>query len=91
MLGYDMAGTAANKFNNVYAGTEFYKAADAAPTFTGNWVRQLAAVARDFPRIEFVRVCGATTAEITELKNIDNFLHIDLKTFVHRINTGENL
>jgi hypothetical protein len=86
-----MSGTAASKFNNVYAGTEFYKAADSAPTFTGNWIKQLAAVARDFARTEFVRVCGTTTAEITDLKNIDNFLHIDLKAFVHRINTGENL
>ena len=91
LLGYDMAGTAASKFNNVYAGTEFYKATDSAPTFTGNWIRQLAAVARDFSRTEFVRVCGTTTAEITDLKSIDNFLHIDLKAFVHRINTGENL
>jgi hypothetical protein len=91
MLGYDMGPSANATFNNVYAGTEFYKAVNALPTFTGNWSKQIAAVTRDFPKVQFFRVCGPTTAEITELKNLNNLHHIDMKTFVHRINTGEEL
>jgi hypothetical protein len=34
LLGFDMGPTVNQKFNNVYAGTDFYKRPDAAPTYT---------------------------------------------------------
>lgn len=82
LLGYDMGPSQSMRFNNVYAGTEFYKGPDAAPTYTGNWIRQLIAVAQDFPNTRFIRVYGPTTAVIKEFKPIENFEHIDLQPFL---------
>ena len=82
LLGYDMGPSPAMRFNNIYAGTEFYKSPDAAPTYTGNWIRQLVAVTQDFPKTRFIRVCGPTTADIKEFKNIENFEHIEIQTFL---------
>jgi len=91
MLGFDMGPSASNRFNNVYAGTEFYKSADAAPTFTGNWIRQLTTMAGDFPTVQFIRVCGPTSVEIKEFQNISNFDTIDIKLFCHRLDTNDGL
>lgn len=91
LLGFDMGPTETNTINNLYAGTEFYKKVDAPPTFTGNWTKQLCQIARDHPAVQFVRVCGATTASITELNAVPNFTHVDLATFVGRINNKKDL
>jgi len=87
LLGFDMGPTVNAKFNNVYAGTDFYKKSDAAPTYTGNWVKQLCTIAQDFPQTTFVRVCGTTTADIRELKVFTNLLHIPVQMFQDRVNT----
>jgi len=91
LLGFDLGPTVNQKFNNVYAGTDFYKKPDAAPTYTGNWVKQLCTIAQDFPQITFVRVCGTTTADIRELKVFNNLLHIPMQLFQDRVNTGQDL
>jgi hypothetical protein len=91
LLGYHMGPSPSMRFNNMYAGTEFYKSADAAPTFTGNWIRQLITIAGDFPKTQFIRVCGPTTADIKEFKTIENFEHISMETFVLRSNNNDGL
>jgi hypothetical protein len=91
LLGFDMGPTVIGKFNNVYAGTEFYKPADANPTYTGNWIRQLSTVIRDFPSVEFVRVCGATTADIPDFHSLTNLKNMPIADFVARINTPKDL
>jgi len=91
LLGFDMGPTVVGKFNNVYAGTDFYKSADANPTYTGNWIRQLSTVIRDFPQVEFVRVCGATTADIKDLQGLSNLTHMSIADFAARINTSKDL
>jgi hypothetical protein len=91
MLGFDMAPSPSMRFNNVYAGTEFYKSPDAAPTFTGNWIRQLVTIAGDFSTTQFIRVCGPTSADIKEFKNIQNFDNIDIKLFRHQLDTNDGL
>lgn len=91
LLGYDMGPSPIMRFNNMYAGTEFYKSPEAAPTFTGNWIRQLVTIAGDFPKIRFIRVCGHTTATIKEFNNIENFEHIDMKTFLLRSDNNDGL
>jgi len=91
LLGFDMGPTPNNTINNIYAGTEFYKRTDAPPTFTGNWIKQLCRIARDYPAVQFVRVRGATTAVIPELNTMPNFTHVDLSTFVDRINNQKDL
>ena len=91
MLGFDMGPTEQKQFNNVYAGTEFYKPPDALPTFTGNWVKQLIRIMNDNPLTQFVRISGKTTAKITELDAVKNLSHLDLATFLDRINNKKDL
>lgn len=81
LLGFDMGPIKHNQFNNVYAGTEFYKPQTAMPTFTGNWIKQLLQIAKDFPDCEFTRVHGSTTATITQFQGIKNFKKMDLPAF----------
>lgn len=91
LLGFDMGPTEKKQFNNMYAGTEFYKTFDAAPTFTGNWVKQLVRILGDYPQAQFIRICGTTTARIPELDAIKNLSHQDLSTFIDLINNKKDL
>jgi hypothetical protein len=91
LLGFDMGPTEHKQFNNIYAGTEFYKKPDALPTFTGNWVKQLVRIMSDHPLTQFVRICGTTTARITELDAVSNLVHQPLDTFLDRINNKKDL
>jgi hypothetical protein len=91
LLGFDMGPTENQQFNNLYAGTEFYKRPDAAPTFTGNWVKQIVKITSDYPQTRFFRIYGPTTAKITELNALANMEHQDLADFVDRINNKKDL
>jgi hypothetical protein len=91
MLGFDMGPNENNQINNLYAGTEFYKPVDAAPTFTGNWVKQIRKICEDFHQIKFIRVCGTTTARINDLESLENLEHLDLAIFLDRINNKKDL
>jgi len=91
LLGFDMGPNIINQFNNVYAGTEFYKPQGSTPTYTGNWVKQLTKITKDFSETQFVRVCGETTSRIPALESIKNLVHEDLATFVMRINNQKDL
>jgi hypothetical protein len=82
LLGFDMGPAANGLFNNVYADTEFYKQTLAKPTFTGNWVKQLISVTKDFPNQQFVRVCGDTTAVIPDLQALANMKSMPIAEFV---------
>jgi hypothetical protein len=81
-----MGPSAEQKFNNVYANTQFYKKSSAPPTFTGNWTRQIVQVTKDFPKCNFFRVKGDTTAEITELQGAKNLAHMTMVEFQNSIN-----
>ena len=91
MLGFDLGANGAGLFNNVYADTEFYKKSDAAPTFTGNWVKQITTVTNDHLNQQFIRVCGDTTAEIPEFNSLSNLQSLSITDFVLRINTLKDL
>jgi hypothetical protein len=91
LIGFDMGPTTTNRFNNVYADTEFYKKSSSNPTFTGNWVRQIVTVTRDFPNTSFHRVMGDTTADIAELAGIKNMRHMSMADFLNRINNIKDL
>jgi hypothetical protein len=91
LLGFDMGPTPNQTFNNVYAGTEFYKSAEATPTYTGNWIKQICHVITDYPRTRFFRICGPTTARISELDALKNLDHWDLTAFAERINNKKDL
>jgi hypothetical protein len=81
LLGFDMGPTRIGRFNNIYADSEFYKKSSAVPTYTGNWVRQLATIMKDYPRVEFFRVVGETTAEMRELLGVANLTHLPMINF----------
>jgi len=91
LIGFDMGPTEFGKFNNVYADTEFYKKSSATPTFTGNWVRQLITVAKNFPKTSFFRVYGPTTANIQDLNGVKNLSHMPMEDFLNRINNTKDL
>ena len=85
LLGFDMGPIDGNKFNNIYAGTEFYKPVDSHPTFTGNWVKQILHIVQDYPQTEFVRVHGTTTALIIEFSKVPNLKSMDIDLFLTEI------
>jgi hypothetical protein len=91
LIGFDMGPTRTGRFNNIYADTEFYKKSSANPTFTGNWVRQIRQITKDFPNTSFFRIVGDTTAEIQDLKAIPNMLHMPMPDFQNRINNTKEL
>jgi hypothetical protein len=91
LIGFDMGPTASNRFNNVYADTEFYKKSSSLPTFTGNWSRQIVSICKDFPDTSFHRVRGDTSAQIPEFKSVGNLTTVNLTDFVHRINNTKDL
>jgi hypothetical protein len=91
LLGFDMGPSKDNLINNIYAGQEFYKLPTAAPIYAGNWIKQLCKIATDFPAVTFIRVCGATTAQIPELEALKNVQHCNLATLLDRINKQEDL
>jgi hypothetical protein len=86
-----MGPTRVGKFNNIYADTEFYKKSSSNPTYTGNWVRQLKQVMKDFPKTSFFRVKGDTTAEISELQDVPNLVNMPIADFLNRINNTKEL
>lgn len=90
MIGFDMGPTTNKGFNNVYADTDFYKSALDLPTFTGNWVKQLAKITHDYSNTRFIRVCGETTARIQELDALKNLRHESTAIFLDRINNKKD-
>jgi hypothetical protein len=89
LIGFDLGPTSIGRFNNCYADTEFYKKSSAVPTFTGNWVRQLRTIMKDFPQTSFFRIVGATTAEVRELLAIPNLAHMQITDFQQRLESNE--
>jgi len=89
LIGFDLGGLPDNRFNNVYAGTEFYKVAGQPATFSGNWQRQLIRIMQDHPDRRFFRVCGETTAGIPEFQSVINLTHIGINEFLQQINISK--
>jgi hypothetical protein len=88
MLGFDMGPSSSGKFNNMYADTDFYKSSKDTATFTGNWVRQIQIICRDFPQHEFVRVIGDVTAPVPEIHGMPNLKSMPIAAFVDRLTTN---
>jgi len=91
LIGFDMGPSLTNRFNNVYADTEFYRKSISLPTFTGNWIKQLVTVCKDFPTTSFHRVMGDTTASVPELNNIANLQNMPMADLLDRINNTKDL
>lgn len=91
MIGFDLGPDQNQTFNNLYAGTEFYKATGSHPTYTGNWVKQIQQICREFSTTKFIRVCGPTTARLPELDGIKNMEHRPLQRFIEQLNKQEDI
>ena len=91
LLGFDLGPNETGRFNNVFAGTDHYKALDSGPTFTGNWVKQLCKISADFPSVRFMRVHGQTTADVPQFESLPAWERVDMIEFVRRINTPKDL
>jgi hypothetical protein len=91
LLGFDLGPNENGKFNNVYAGTEHYKSIGAAPTYTGNWTKQLVSVIQQNPHKLFVRIMGSTTARVDDLEKQPNYENLSLQVFLDQLNTGKDL
>ena len=91
LVGFDMGPIGHDRFNNVYADTEFYKKSSARPTFSGNWARQLVQIMKDFPKTNFFRVKGATTADILEFNGVPNLVTMPMQDFLNRLNNTKDL
>ena len=89
LVGFDLGPARNGRFNNVYADTEFYKKSSASPTFTGNWAKQLKTIMKDYPKNNFFRVVGETTAEIRDLIGLPNLTHIQMADFKQRLSARE--
>ena len=88
LLGFDMGPSSSGKFNNMYADTDFYKSSKDTATFTGNWIRQIQIICRDFPQHEFVRVIGDVTAPVPEIHGMPNLKSMPIAAFVDRLTTN---
>ena len=91
LIGFDLGPSTENMFNNLYAGTEFYKKSGAVPTYTGNWIRQIVKISQQFPATRFLRVCGTTTARLSDLDALSNMTHLQMSEFLDRINNAKDL
>lgn len=91
LLGFDMGPNPKGQFNNIFADSEHYKTSNSAPTFTGNWIKQITKIAADFPNVHFMRVFGETTADIPEFDKLSNMAKVPMIEFVRRINNPKDL
>lgn len=86
LLGFDLGPALDGRFNNLYADTAHYKRLGSQPTFTGNWIRQMARVMQDHRNTRFIRVHGATTHEIKEFGRVTNLDRMPVRDFLDRLN-----
>ena len=91
LLGFDLGPSETGKFNNMYADTPYYKRSSDAPTYTGNWIRQIQKICQDYPRAIFTRVHGSTTADVDEFAKLSNLRKMPFSDFVALINKPKDL
>jgi len=84
MLGFDL-NSADGKFNNVYAGEQWYKAVNDEPTYYGNWVKQIADISESYP-IQIVRITEDGFVIPKEWQKIRN---VSIAMFLEAINNNK--
>jgi len=84
MLGFDL-NSVDGKFNNVYAGQQWYKEANAEPTYYGNWVKQIAEIANNYP-VQIVRVTENSYVDPKEWQMIRK---VSITMFLDAINNNK--
>jgi hypothetical protein len=84
-LGFDL-GSPDGLLNNVYGGTEFYKANTDKATFAGNWVYQIDQIAELHRQAIFFRVFGKESTPIKFKNKWKNIEDISMEQFKLKIN-----
>ena len=90
LLGFDIGGNM-GFFNNLYADTDFYKKSTDKSTYTGNWIKQIIKICNDYPKIQYTRVVGKTSAKIDQFNVVKNLLQIDIDEFLLMVNSKKGL
>ena len=81
IIGFDFEG-AGQLVNNIYAGTQNYKAPTEKATYFGNWLKQTVITCQNNPQKRYIRVLGEsffTPPELTKLDNVENIHVRDFK------------
>lgn len=87
LIGMDL-GTTNGMFNNIYAGTQFYKKELDPPTFPGNWINQVVTLTKDFESRQFWRVEGPESAFVPQFNKIPNMRILSMDKFLEKVNTA---
>ena len=87
LIGMDL-GTTNGMFNNIYAGTQFYKKELDPPTFPGNWINQVVTLTKDFESRQFWRVEGPKSAFVPQFNKIPNMRILSMDKFLEKVNTA---
>ena len=86
-LGFDL-GSPDGLLNNIYGGTEFYKANTDKATYAGNWVYHIQQVANDFRKAIFFRVTSPTSTSVkweNKWKNIEEITMEQFKKVINKL------
>jgi hypothetical protein len=87
LIGMDL-GTTNGMFNNIYAGTQFYKKELDPPTFPGNWINQVVTLTKEFESRQFWRVEGPESAFVPQFNKIPNMRILSMDKFLEKVNTA---
>jgi len=90
LVGFDLGPDTHGRFNNIYAGTQHYKAVGAHPTFTGNWIKQLKRVMQDHAGQRFVRIMGSTSHTVPDFATHANFQIMAIEQLLEQINISKD-
>lgn len=75
LLGFDLGGNT-TKFNNVYAGTQFYKDSHSRSTYAGGWINQLNTIFKMTDWVNFKIVIGNETCD--NVHSFEKFKNVTL-------------
>jgi len=86
-LGFDL-GSPDGLLNNIYGGTEFYKANTDKATYAGNWVYQIDQIAELHRKSIFFRVLGKESTPIkfkNKWKNVETITMEQFKKVINKL------
>jgi hypothetical protein len=81
LLGFDLGSPDGKLFNNVYAGTEFYKREGDSATFGGNWFNQITQIMKEHKLVQFYRVVTDDSRNFDKLGSIPNLKLMEKSEF----------
>ena len=87
LIGMDL-GTTNGMFNNIYAGTQFYKKELESQTYAGNWINQIVKLTEDFDTRQFWRIEGPESAFVPQFNKIQNMRILSMDKFLEKVNTA---